>query len=77
MPGGMNGVELAEEVRLLRRNLPVLLITGYDVRLAQSEHAAFPLLRKPYRPSELRAKVQEILARHRESGALPLDGSRG
>jgi signal transduction histidine kinase len=77
MPGGMNGLELAEEVRRLRRDLPVLLITGYDERLAQSEHAAFPLLRKPYRPSELRAKVREILAQHRGSGALPRDGSSG
>jgi signal transduction histidine kinase/CheY-like chemotaxis protein len=79
MPGGMNGVELAEEVRRLWRDLPVLLITGYDLRLAQSQDVGFPVLRKPYRPSELRAKVQEILterARHRESGALPLDASR-
>jgi CheY-like chemotaxis protein len=67
MPGGMSGIELAREVRRLRRDLPVLLITGYDLHLAQSPDVMFPVLRKPYRPAELRAKVQEILvecARH-------------
>jgi signal transduction histidine kinase len=62
MPGGMSGIELAREVRRLRRDLPVLLITGYDLHLAKSRDATFPVLRKPYRPAELRAKVKELLA---------------
>jgi len=64
MPGGMSGVELAQEAQRLRHGVPVLLITGYDLRSAQSEKVAFPVLQKPYRPTELRAKVQEILAQH-------------
>ncbi|HEX7916051.1 PAS domain S-box protein [Rudaea sp.] len=56
---GMNGVELAEEIRIRRPALPILLTSG-DERSAQSS-AAFDLLRKPYRREELSAAIRRKL----------------
>ncbi len=50
MPGGMNGAELACEIRLRRPDVHVILTTGYDgdaVAAARAQN--LPLLRKPYR----------------------------
>ncbi|MDB5802067.1 MAG: sensor hybrid histidine kinase [Rhodocyclales bacterium] len=50
MPGGMNGAELACEIRRRRPDIPIILTTGYDgdaVAAARAQN--LPLLRKPYR----------------------------
>jgi PAS domain S-box-containing protein len=49
MPGQMDGIALARQVRKLNPNLPILLTTGYS-GTRQNE---FPILRKPYRLEEL------------------------
>jgi signal transduction histidine kinase/CheY-like chemotaxis protein len=63
MPGGMSGLDLAEEVRHRYRNLPVLLTTGYaeaiDRVTAQGQR--FELLQKPFRPKDLTAKIHQML----------------
>ena len=63
MPGGMSGLDLAEEVRHRYRNLPVLLTTGYaeaiDRVTAQGQR--FELLQKPFRPNDLTAKIHQML----------------
>jgi PAS domain S-box-containing protein len=52
MPG-MNGVELAGEIRRRRPGLPVVLASGYsDVLAAEGTHG-FDLLRKPYSVADL------------------------
>lgn len=54
MPGGMNGVELAREVRMRRPDIPILLTSGYpqsSERDAGSE--GLHILHKPYRLTEL------------------------
>ncbi|MFC6792662.1 PAS domain S-box protein [Methylobacterium komagatae] len=66
MPG-MNGVELAEEIRRRRPELPVVLTSGYsDVLAAHGTHG-FDLLRKPYSVADLsrilRRAVQDAKAR--------------
>ena len=62
---GMNGFELAEHARRLRPDLPVLLTSGYEHAVGDSDHARqFTLLRKPYRREELSAAVRAILDRH-------------
>ncbi|MBB3226489.1 PAS domain S-box-containing protein [Luteibacter sp. Sphag1AF] len=48
MPGSMNGVELAREVRLRQPTLPVLLTSGYESVIGAEDLERFPLLRKPY-----------------------------
>ncbi|MBV9508908.1 MAG: response regulator [Caulobacteraceae bacterium] len=65
MPGGMNGVDLAREVRRRRRNLPVLLTSGYAE--AAKERAAAEgvrVLPKPYRLDELAAALTSVFSRH-------------
>ena len=42
MPG-MNGAELADQIRRIRPNLPVLIVTGYAETLGH-EKRAFPFL---------------------------------
>ena len=48
MPGGMNGVELAQRARRLRPALPVLLATGYPGQGLDREQHGFEVLAKPY-----------------------------
>lgn len=60
MPGGMNGRELADEVRRRRPDLPILLTSGFSDDAA-AEAGPFPIIRKPYRPSELARVIREQL----------------
>ena len=45
MPGGRNGIDLAQELRRCRPNLPVVLISGYSAAL--NRLTGFTVLRKP------------------------------
>jgi CheY-like chemotaxis protein len=48
MPGGMNGVELAREIRSRRRGLPVLLTSGYaEAAKRDAEAEGVRILPKP------------------------------
>ncbi len=63
MPGGMNGVELAQEAVKIRNGLSVLLCSGYagealDQSIARGE---WPFLKKPFQRHEL-ADALECLA---------------
>jgi len=65
MPGGMNGRELAEAVRLRRPGVRVLYTSGYtDDTIVHEGHLdpGVALLQKPYRKSELSQKIREMLA---------------
>ncbi|WP_409188226.1 ATP-binding protein [Bradyrhizobium sp. RDM4] len=65
MPGGMNGRELAEAVRLRQPGVRVLYTSGYtDDAIVHEGHLdpGVALLRKPYRKSDLSRKIREILA---------------
>jgi len=59
MPGGLNGIELAHEVRRRRPELPILLTTGYGGR-GETEVQGFKVLRKPYDRDELGAALAEV-----------------
>ncbi|HKE96143.1 MAG TPA: MHYT domain-containing protein [Povalibacter sp.] len=64
MPGGMNGVELAQQAVILRPGLRVLLSSGYagesiDTVLMQGH---WPFLRKPYLEDELAAQLHTLSA---------------
>jgi PAS domain S-box-containing protein len=61
MPGGMNGIALAQEVRKLRPNIPVLLTSGYS-DAACDAGGQFALLRKPYDLPTLERALGEVLA---------------
>jgi PAS domain S-box-containing protein len=59
MPGTMDGVALAREVRQTVPDLPVVLITGNPMVVAESSE--FPLLQKPIVSRELNAAIQRYL----------------
>ncbi|MBA1275339.1 response regulator [Stutzerimonas azotifigens] len=62
MPGGMNGVELAKEIRARELGVPVLLTSGY-AEVAQQSAAAegVQILAKPYRLEELATALREAI----------------
>jgi signal transduction histidine kinase/CheY-like chemotaxis protein len=65
MPGGMNGVDLAREVRKRRPELPVLLTSGYaDASKRAAEAEGIAVLAKPYRLDLLAKATRETLHRH-------------
>ncbi len=71
MPGGMNGIALAQEIGNHYPHIPVVLTSGYSdvVHTAQSRHA---ILRKPFQLSALEKSIREAL----ERGAMREDGER-
>jgi two-component system, NtrC family, sensor kinase len=60
MPG-MNGVQLAEEVRRRFPELPVLLTTGYSDELPSAAAQGLPILAKPFDADVLCARVADLL----------------
>ena len=69
MAGEMDGVSLARRLREEAPQLPVLLATGYS-QAAEQIGDEFPILRKPYKMSELSQAVTAVLAGGREDGKL-------
>jgi CheY-like chemotaxis protein len=69
MPGTMNGVMLAREVRQIAPSLPVLLITGNPV--AADEDSGFPVLQKPIVSRDLHAAIQRHLNPPRDDKVIP------
>ena len=59
MPGGMNGIELAEELRHRRAALPIVLVSGYAAS-ASAAPAQFPVLRKPFRMEQLAQAIIRV-----------------
>ncbi|HEX7966797.1 MAG TPA: PAS domain-containing protein [Stellaceae bacterium] len=60
----MSGIRLAEEARRLRPGLKVLLTSGYSRESLSSRTAPagnFPVLSKPYKPSDLGAQLRAVL----------------
>jgi CheY-like chemotaxis protein len=66
MPSGLSGIELGRGARRLRPELSVLLSSGYVGEAARSElvRSGFSFIAKPYRPTELAAKLSECLRAH-------------
>jgi PAS domain S-box-containing protein len=77
MPGGMNGIALAQEIGNHYPDIPVVLTSGYSdvVHTAQSRYA---ILRKPFQLSALEKSIREALERGttREDGERVLQFSR-
>ncbi|MBP1474716.1 response regulator [Frateuria sp. MAH-13] len=59
MPG-MSGAELAHQVRVLRPDIPALMITGFAT-LTEREAGGLPRLAKPFRQAELVGTVADLL----------------
>ncbi|MBP1475194.1 PAS domain-containing protein [Frateuria sp. MAH-13] len=60
MPG-MNGVEVAQQARARRPDLPVLFVTGYADQTALAGVGEERVVQKPFRNDELERKVRAVL----------------
>jgi two-component system NtrC family sensor kinase len=63
MPGGMNGVELAQHLREEYPDLPVVLTTGYYNAVDKPLPRGVPVLRKPYDISEMKKSLQAAISK--------------
>jgi signal transduction histidine kinase/CheY-like chemotaxis protein len=55
MPGGMNGMQLAQEIRRRRPNLPIVLTSGYIAPMSRETGSQpIKIIHKPYRMEQLR-----------------------
>ncbi len=66
MPGSMDGIGLAERLRLTHADLPVLLTSGFTERAVlearvREGRAVFPMLSKPYRKDDLARALRRVL----------------
>jgi PAS domain S-box-containing protein len=75
MPGGMNGLVLADQAKALRPGLRVLLASGYSEELLRrgTAGAKIDVLAKPYRQVDLASRVRAALDRPAATG----DGQDG
>ena len=71
LPGGRNGVELAQDALNLRPDLNIILVSGYPEGTLEKSgltETRFPLLGKPFTITELSEALARVMA-----GAKPLD----
>src|ERR1700730_17456170 len=61
MPGGLNGISLANRARLLRPSLKILYATAYSDLRAQVIENYGKVIKKPYPISELQAEIRHAL----------------
>jgi DNA-binding NtrC family response regulator len=71
MPGGMNGIALAQEISNHYPHIPVLLTSGYS-DIVQTASSRFTILRKPFQLPALDKAIREAL----ERGSRRDDGDR-
>ena len=66
MPGGMNGIELAKEIRMRSPRQAILLTTGYMGASAREfEVGNIELLAKPFEIADLKSAIERALATSR------------
>jgi signal transduction histidine kinase len=71
MPGGMNGVELAREIKRRRPGLPIILTTAYAEAVRRDAEAeGVALLPKPYRLDDLDTAIRTALRHHTKRGGV-------
>ena len=70
MPG-MNGLELAGEIRRAYPDVPVVLTSGYSHVLAENGRHGFELLHKPYSIEQLARVLGKAVVWHRNLAGMP------
>jgi len=60
MPGGMTGIELAEQLARERPQLPVALVTGYVEEIERLHALHVTVFTKPFDLAELEAYISSI-----------------
>ncbi|MBV4458293.1 response regulator [Pseudomonas sp. COR58] len=65
LPGGINGVQIAEPAVKLRPDLKVIFISGYPQEIRETDSPITrkaPILEKPFDLDVLQEKIRELLA---------------
>ena len=68
MPGAMNGLALAEIVRVKWPGMSIVLVSGYSASIAEAGRRGLPVLWKPYELDELTRLLNESLGRKAAAG---------
>ena len=70
MPGGINGIVLAQEIAKIAPHVPVLMTTGYNEELVIDGplRSGLDVLGKPYRRTDLLDRVRQALNRKGDGG---------
>jgi two-component system, cell cycle sensor histidine kinase and response regulator CckA len=66
MPG-LGGIELSQRIRAARPETKVLFITGFGNQFPELHEHGADILEKPFLPSELLHKMEEILNQGRSA----------
>ncbi|HVA12722.1 MAG TPA: PAS domain S-box protein [Stellaceae bacterium] len=66
MPGEMDGIALARRIRIDYPDIPVLLTSGYAKAASQAK--GFPILRKPYRLTNLSRAIRDAIEAQQRIG---------
>ncbi len=74
MPGGMNGIHLAQELTERYPTIRVLLTTGYSDVAAAGE-TRFPILREPFELTALEQAIRQVMAGHEARPRRPARGA--
>ena len=76
MPGGMNGFELAAEIRRTRPEIAILVTSGFPGNLLPSaqQHGGFEMIPKPFTQAELAAALAKVRAEPRVQQSTPAIG---
>jgi signal transduction histidine kinase len=64
----MTGIELAERLKSVAPNVPVVLTTGYSDEISRSGAGGRPVVFKPYRLDTLAQVLEDVLAGNGEAG---------
>jgi CheY-like chemotaxis protein len=62
MPGKLNGIGLAEELRRMRPRLPVVLMSGYSEEASRAIEQGFSIVAKPFSADILVRSLQVAAA---------------
>ena len=62
MPGAMNGLTLAQEIRERFPDIKILLTSGYN-EMAKAAQPDFPILRKPYQLTALNQALRSVVGK--------------
>jgi CheY-like chemotaxis protein len=76
MPG-MNGIDLAHEIRRRYHDLPVVLASGYSHVLAQDGTHGFELLQKPYSVEQLSRILRKVASWRRRKRMMKPSSADG
>lgn len=75
MPGGLNGLDLANRMRELQPDVAILLITGYAREMDEAKARGYRVLEKPFRHFDLEAAVAEELRKRGSNQATDKDAA--